>query len=364
MNRSLSIIIPVYKESNLLEPLLQDLINDIYPNKEIIVTIDEPTENSIRLSRKYEKSCHFTLNRKRLGRAKALNMASEKASGEIFVFLDSDIKIKTKNFLTEIERQMDVDLLEMKKEVLKEGFISELVKYDYITLCITSTLFDKIKRCIGINGSGFAITKEFFRDVSGFRRVISDDLEIGLQVYLRNRTYKFVKDIIIYQKTPNTWKGLFNQKKRWSIGSSQFFQNHYRELTRLPFKYTKMTFISFFFWPTLLTIILMRPLVEPLVEKAMLVVLFGLSLKFSFLLPVLLFTTLGFLLFKNFIVFLIMYGVSASLFWVASRKLKFNYSNKNFIIYYLFYSPLFFLIFLYYFISSFFKKNYLINWKV
>ena len=43
---NVGVFIPVYKESEQLEPLLQVLLADPYMNKEIIVCVDEPTEKT------------------------------------------------------------------------------------------------------------------------------------------------------------------------------------------------------------------------------------------------------------------------------------------------------------------------------
>jgi glycosyltransferase involved in cell wall biosynthesis len=40
------IFIPVYRESKHLEPLLHALIEDPYPDKRIVVCIDEPTDET------------------------------------------------------------------------------------------------------------------------------------------------------------------------------------------------------------------------------------------------------------------------------------------------------------------------------
>ncbi|MEM3641967.1 MAG: hypothetical protein QXH37_08620, partial [Candidatus Bathyarchaeia archaeon] len=44
--RKISVFIPVYKGSDLLEALLEELINCAYENKEIFVAMDEPDEKS------------------------------------------------------------------------------------------------------------------------------------------------------------------------------------------------------------------------------------------------------------------------------------------------------------------------------
>lgn len=358
----ISILIPAYKESDLLETLLNQLIKDPYKNKEIITVIDEPTEKSKQLVKKYETDCTFILNDTRLGKTTALNNVAKMAKGSLLVFLDADTTIKTHDFLSKVVTDMDVDMMEFKKEVLKENLISRLVNYDYMGGMVCSMMFNKLKKCLGLNGSGFVITRQFFNEIGGFKPVISEDLEMGMQVYLKNKTYKYAKDIIIYQKAPSTWKAWFNQRKRWSIGTAQFAKTHKKDFAKAMVEHPKMIVVAlYFFFPALISALLMTPFAG----QAILLFLFALTLKFPVLLPILFLTAWGILLFKNLTIFALMYAVSSVLFYITSKKLQLKYSNKEFLIYYLFYSPMWFMLFISYFITVMFKKNLqLQDWKV
>jgi glycosyltransferase involved in cell wall biosynthesis len=118
--KKVSVVIPVYENSDLLEELLEELTNDSYENKEIFVTIDNPNEKSLEVARKYGDKVNFTLNEQRRGKVDALNNAVKISEGEILVFLDSDVKLDSKEFIAVIEREMEgVDILDIKKENCK-----------------------------------------------------------------------------------------------------------------------------------------------------------------------------------------------------------------------------------------------------
>ena len=70
MPPKISMFIPVYKESDLLESLLNSLLIDPYNPKEIFVVIDEPSKKSIDITRKFNESVNFVLNGERNGKAK------------------------------------------------------------------------------------------------------------------------------------------------------------------------------------------------------------------------------------------------------------------------------------------------------
>jgi glycosyltransferase involved in cell wall biosynthesis len=118
MSFRFSIFIPVYKESELLEPLLNNLVADQYENKEIIVVVDEPTEKSFSLASKYSGKVRFVWNGERKGKANVLNEVVEQSTGDILFFLDSDIILdsNTENTLETISREIkDAEIVEVKK---------------------------------------------------------------------------------------------------------------------------------------------------------------------------------------------------------------------------------------------------------
>jgi len=72
-------------------------------------------------------------------------------------------------------------------------------------------------------------------------------------------------------------------------------------------------------------------------------------------------------LLKNLVIFTITYGISAVLFFIVSKKLKFYYSFKYFSFYYLIYSPLWGSVFSYYFIKGLLYRRIgidLKDWKI
>lgn len=129
----ISVFIPVYEGSEFLEPLLEKLTSDGCEDKEIFVAIDKPNEESVRVLERYRGKVHFLLSNERRGKAEALNSAVKMSHGEILVFLDADVKIgDCKDFLEAIRREMaETDILDLKKKIISDSFISRMVNYEY-----------------------------------------------------------------------------------------------------------------------------------------------------------------------------------------------------------------------------------------
>jgi glycosyltransferase involved in cell wall biosynthesis len=88
------IFIPVYKESDQLEALIKTLITEPYPDKEIVVCVDEPTQKTKATIAEFEHIVKFRVSSERLGKVTALNKAVYETPCDTLLFLDSDVEIR------------------------------------------------------------------------------------------------------------------------------------------------------------------------------------------------------------------------------------------------------------------------------
>jgi cellulose synthase/poly-beta-1,6-N-acetylglucosamine synthase-like glycosyltransferase len=365
--KKISVFIPVYESSNLLEELLEDLTSESYEDKEIFVTIDKPNEQSLETAQKYADKVTFTLNEQRRGKVDSLNSVVEISGGEILVFLDSDIKSGSDEFLAVIEREINgVDLLDFKKEVVRDAFIPRMVNYEYVSSNLGNYLFSKmIKKCFAINGAAFAIKRDAFEEVGGFSKVISEDLDIAVKTLLKNCTFKFTDNVGVSTKAPSNWRSWFTQRKRWGIGTGLWIKNHWRNLGKSVAKYPHIAIPSLIIlFPTLLPMVLNYAFSNALYYKIFTFVLLLLATQLSFLIPLLSSASMGMVLFTSLVNSFISFLLFSVLFYSASRKLKLHFNFLEFLIYYVFYQPLAFFTLIVGIITSFLSSKYKVDWKV
>lgn len=370
-NTKISIFIPVYRESTLLECLLDKVLNDPYKNKEIFVIIDEPTEKSMNLCKKFKGSVNFILNGKRKGKANVLNEMAEGSSGEILLFLDSDITIPQNqdHFLeTLLEEAKDADIVEIKKKIIRDSFLAKIVDYDYLSFNCTNWIFSHVLgRCLGLNGAAFAVKRKVFEALGGFRRVISEDLDLGIRSFISNCKFKYVDKIEVCIKVSPSWRQWFDQRKRWGIGTAFWLKENYRELIENIKKYPRVLL------PSLLLILPSLPLfmINMLIPNEIYFKLLSLSLIIiatrggSILFPPLLMTS-SIVAIKNLVTTISSFGVYSFIFYFIARKLDFAFEPLGFAFFYFVYSPLWFFILLVSIIKVFTNENakFNINWKV
>ena len=333
--QKISILIPVYRESELLEPLLKSLIADFYQPKEVLCIIDDPTEKSLKIVDIMKDEIKFILNGHRKGKVNVLNEASKILDGDIILFLDSDVKItdNSYDFLEKIVEEMEeTDLLDIKKKVLRDSFLAKITYYHYLCSNITNWLFSKrLKKCLVFNGAAFAIRRELFEKLGGFQRVVSEDLDLGIRSFLENYRFKHTEEVEVFTAVPSTWKQWYIQRKRWGIGIALWIKNYYKDLAKTTVKF----------------------------PKTIIPALFIVSPPLTLFLAALFFMNISYLMF-----FFVGFGVPFIFYYFAARKFNYTFNPIEFALFYIILSPLWLLII----IASLIKvliqpQKFKIDWK-
>src|SRR5437016_5955250 len=89
MGPSISVIIPVYNGAGHLEACLSALRCSAMPPNELIVVDDGSTDNSREIAAQFSAKVLSTNGR--CGPAQARNIGAKEATGDIVLFLDSDV---------------------------------------------------------------------------------------------------------------------------------------------------------------------------------------------------------------------------------------------------------------------------------
>lgn len=84
-----SVIIPLYNQKQYVGEAIDSVINQTYPNIEVIVVNDGSTDNPLPFLEKYQKGI-MLINQENMGLAAARNAGIRKSTGEYIQFLDAD----------------------------------------------------------------------------------------------------------------------------------------------------------------------------------------------------------------------------------------------------------------------------------
>ena len=86
----ISIVIPSFNQGKFIEETILSVINQKYPNLELIIIDGLSKDNTLEIVKKYSESIHYFVSEKDNGQAHALNKGFKVASGDICAYLNSD----------------------------------------------------------------------------------------------------------------------------------------------------------------------------------------------------------------------------------------------------------------------------------
>jgi cellulose synthase/poly-beta-1,6-N-acetylglucosamine synthase-like glycosyltransferase len=339
-----SIFIPVYRESNQLSSILNEL-NSQNVAKEIFVTVDAPTDEfSQKIKNLENENVKFIINKERIGKANAVNNTVKLSSAKVLLFLDSDIQIsKDPDFLRKIIMEIqNFDVLDIKKRVIKgKSFLSKMAYYEYFTYNVSAWLSSKfMHKCPAVNGAGFAIKRETFEKVGGFHRVIAEDIDLATRTFLQDGTFVYASDVEVKNVVYSEWGRWFKQRRRWSIGQARWTYDWYKDLLKKFAKKPQVFLPSLFFMYPSVAIFFLSVMVPSLwMYNSLLVFSLFLSVRLNVMLPVFLVSLGTANVLKILAISLSGFAFTATTFYGFSRKLGFKEMKLHeLFVYYFFYS--------------------------
>ena len=319
--------------------------------KEIFVTVDEPTEEfSQELNNIEDKNVKVIINKDRLGKANALNTTVKLSSAKALLFLDSDVQISPdQDFLRKIIMELQqADILDIKKKVSKDNsFLSKMAYYEYFTFNVSAWLSSHyMHKCPAVNGAAFAIKRETFDKIGGFHRVIAEDIDLAIRAFLKDSSFAYTADVEVKNVVFSEWKKWLKQRRRWSIGQARWTVDWYQDLIKKFIKKPQVLLPSLFFlYPSLAVFFLSATVPSGWMYNSLLFCSLFLSVKFNIMLPVFLVSLSTANLIKIIVISLSGFAFTAATFYGFSRKLGFKEMKiHELFVYYFFYSNLWFAI--------------------
>lgn len=227
MNFLISFIIPVYNVEKYLTDCIHSLINQTYPHFEIILIDDESTDLS-------SKICDdFALKDQRIkvfhiphsGSSEARNVGIQKASGDYFIFVDSDDfwinKHSLQTLINELRQTPNYDFINFNCSY----YYPSKNKYKKWTPYLSSACSDKNETIQHLVKSGTVpmsaclkvIRRNMFenKDLFFIKGIYSEDIPWFITLLEKSKKYKF-SNLYIYayrKEVPNSISSSFSTKK-------------------------------------------------------------------------------------------------------------------------------------------------------
>ncbi|GGD15812.1 glycosyltransferase [Flavobacterium orientale] len=225
-----SVIVCAKNEAENVSKFIPLLLNQKYPEFEIVLIDDSSSDNTLDIFEEFEKNnsniklVKVKNNEAFWGNKKfALTLGIKAAKHEYLVFTDADCYPETENWLQEMSSHFT-----MKKtivlgygayEKIPNSFINKLIRFETLLTATQYFGWAKIgKPYMGV-GRNLAYKREEFFRVNGFIdhmkiRSGDDDLFINQASNNSNTTICFSKNSFTYSKPKTSFKEWFTQKRR------------------------------------------------------------------------------------------------------------------------------------------------------
>lgn len=229
-----SIIAPAYNEGRVIADTIRSLRKITYPRVEFIIVNDGSTDDTSEMVRKNikdDKRFIFIDRKENWKKPRSLNEGIARAKGEFVACMDSDSVVEPAVFEKTLPffDSPGVGAVTISVEVREpKTFLQKIIEIEYV---IGLSLFLKILSffdCVNVTPGPFSIyRKKIFDEIGGFDpENITEDLEIAYRIHKAGYKIRNCFQAKVHTLTPNTFKGLYVQRKRWYSGAIQTILKH------------------------------------------------------------------------------------------------------------------------------------------
>jgi glycosyltransferase involved in cell wall biosynthesis len=250
-----SVIICARNEAINLEKFLPSVLNQDYPNFEVIVVNDgstDGTEDTLKiLKSQYDKLYVTALPTTGIfknGKKMAISIGLKAAKYEWVVMTDADCEPVSRNWLTQINEKIEdkVDfVLGYGGYFCQKGFLNRLIRFDTLFIALQYFTFAMARIPYMGVGRNMAYKKSIFFENKGFTKHLhlvsgDDDLFVNENAYRMNTSVMIMPDSITRSVPEKKFKNWYYQKKRHLTTAKYYKPIHkfllvYETFTRILF---------------------------------------------------------------------------------------------------------------------------------
>ncbi len=206
-----SVLIPLFNKADYFEETMASVLNQTYPNIEVIIVDDGSTDGSFELAKSYVSKNIFLLKQENKGSSSARNKAFEYAKGDFIQYIDADDVLDVRK----IEEQ--INTLGGQTDVLTnakgKGFIiqknGEKQLFDRKLLCKnyddkSKFLFDEVQEAALVHS--WLIPRNLIEKAGKWDETMTifDDRDFYLRLVPLASSIVYCSEAICYWRLPNS----------------------------------------------------------------------------------------------------------------------------------------------------------------
>ncbi|AMW06000.1 glycosyltransferase [Gemmatimonas phototrophica] len=233
-----SVVIPAYNEGRVIGRTVRSVLQQVYPQFEIIVVDDGSSDDTTAAAQLATDDPRVRVIRKpNGGKAAALNHGMTVATGEIIVVIDADTLLAP-DAIRHLVRPLADRRVGAVAGNAKVGNRVNLVTRWQAVEYVTSQNLDRrafvMLNCITVvPGAIGAWRRAAVLDAGGFRTdTLAEDQDLTLTLLRRGHRVALADQAVALTEAPETFEALLKQRFRWSFGTLQCAWKHRAALGR------------------------------------------------------------------------------------------------------------------------------------
>ena len=232
--RKIAILIPGYKEDEVIIEVAKDALNQDYPPSlyDVVIIADSFQPETIEKLKKLPIKV-IEVNFDKSTKSKALNKAMEQLDGsyEIALVLDAD-NVMEDDFLVKINAAFEQNYMAVQGHRKAKNLNNSMAILDAISEAINNHIFRKGHSAIGLSsgivGSGMAFKYDFFKELMSTVKAIGGfDKEIELKMFKAGHKIAYLNDACIYDEKVQSAEVFSNQRRRWLSAQLHYFRQNF-----------------------------------------------------------------------------------------------------------------------------------------
>lgn len=250
MNLYYSFIIPVYNRPDEIGELLscfEKLETGLLPFE--IIIVEDGSDNSCLEVVSHFKD-HLPISyyfKENSGPGDSRNYGMERAKGNYFIILDSDVLLPT-TYLKEVDKALTTDYTDCfgGPDAAHPDFtpIQKAINFSMTSFLTTGGIRGKGKSVEKFKPRSFnmGISKKAFKKTGGFAKIrVGEDLDMSIRLAEKGFEIQLISEAFVYHKRRNTWKSFYRQVHKFGMGRP--ILNHWYPKTFSPFFLLPSVFI-------------------------------------------------------------------------------------------------------------------------
>ena len=233
------IIIAARNEEKVLKPLIRSIEKQKYDKDkyEIYVIPNNCTDNTKQIA--IDMKCKvLEPNFSPKSKGEVLNYVFDKFKKnndfDTYLIMDAD-NVLDSNFLEEINNKLNEGYKVVQGFRDTKNLYQNYITESYALFFYLQSLFlyearIRMGESSTINGTGYAVLKEFIDDTSFRAKTVTEDIELTCVAALNREKVGYSRDAIFYDEQVTSFSVSMKQRKRWIQGLMQVWKTKHKEL--------------------------------------------------------------------------------------------------------------------------------------